>query len=112
MYYCKEDNYYEPYCEKECSGCQDKKTELKDIKYWMKALVEQLYSKEKLDYLDCEQCIEEICSVVDVKIPEGELTIDRKQGVKATYHPMLKEFDVEGWKSWNNNYLKQLKQIA
>ena len=92
------DSEYETVC--------DAEKKLNEARYWLENIVQQLYMTEDLDILDLENCLDELVHLFGLKLPKGDLQVRRK--VTATQHPIMKSFDVEAWKNWNNQYLKQL----
>jgi molybdopterin/thiamine biosynthesis adenylyltransferase len=93
----------EPPCKEECFDCMHKENKIDDIKYWLTNLLEQLYSDEKLDIQDAENCLEELCGVVGIKIPKRDIAIERKHFLKV---PEV----VQSWIQWNNQYIKNQSQ--
>jgi hypothetical protein len=92
----------------ECFGCDEKDNKIDNVKYWLKYLLEQLYSKTAFDCDEFERCLQELCSEVSMKIPKEELCVEHKASLKIATHPMQKTFDIGAWKDWNNNYLKSV----
>lgn len=102
MYIC--DEYYD---ECNCSDCDEKDIKLSNVEYWLAFLLDQLYSYDDLDLLGLERCLEELCGIVNMKVPRGDLNVTRLYKPMPVTHPIQKEFDCETWKQFNNNYLKQ-----
>jgi len=82
---------------------------IEDVRYWLDYLLDQLYSTNKLDLQECERCLEELCSVVGIKVPKEEIAIERKLFPLAQFKAEEKKTSIEDWKKWNNRYLKELK---
>ena len=104
--YYAPDSWYEPDCEPdyECSACDEKEQTLDSAKEFLESLVEMLYSKEALDLNLFENHLDELCHQLDVKIGAGDLQIQRSK--TTSIHTILPI--VEQWKTYNNQYLKQL----
>ncbi len=98
----------EPYCGDNCNQCNSYESKLENVKYWLEYLMDQIYSKSTFDEGEFENCLEELCDSVDMKLPKEQLCITRKNPAPSASNPVMKEFDIEGWKTWNNEYLKQL----
>ncbi len=88
----------------ECFNCQSSENALMDVKYWMKYLLEMLYSKAELCEDEVERSLMEICAVINLKFPTNDLNIERKQFLE----PKHISADVDKWLEWNQLYLKQL----
>ena len=97
------DYYDEPYCEAECFECESKDNQLDDVKYWLKYLLDQLYSSKELDLIELERTLEELGHIVNVNLPERDLSIERR-----TFLPQAYSLPLESWKEFNHNYLKQI----
>jgi|ERR1700720_4627004 len=90
----------------ECYDCSKKQEEIKEIKYWIQALVEQLYSSDQLDLLDFENCLSELCFPLGIKMPVKTLTISRKkqeEKIEPSFSNILDE-----WKEFTKRYSNQL----
>lgn len=74
------DSWYEPDCEPDysCYKCDEKQTVIDEAGEWLKTLVKQLYSKEKLDLLEFENNLDELCHLLNIQIGKGDLNIQRK----------------------------------
>ncbi len=103
MYMYEDDQYGS-----KCFECEEKQNKLNDVKYWIKYIIDQLYSDDELNELELENFLEELCAVVDTKVPIKAMTIQRAPIAKVEYHPITKPFDMQAWVEWNKNHLKQL----
>jgi len=95
--------YEEPNCETECFGCSEKENKIDDIKYWLRSIVDQLYSKEKLDVVEFETALQELCFNVNIRVPIKALEIQRKE-------PKELEKELSTWIQWSKDHLQQLTQ--
>jgi len=99
----------EEYYEKECNQCTLHGATLEDIKYWFIGILDQLYSSAKLDRNDLEHCLEELSHLIGLSVPASQLKVVRAQEAKLM--SIQKTDEVEDWKGWNTEYLKQLALI-
>ena len=96
--------YDEPPAEYECIDCMEKENRLDDVKYWFRAVLDQLYGMEEFKAEDLKRYLEELSAYLSMKIPTHDLAVVRKdRTVELT--PML-----DAWKQANNQYLKILSQ--
>lgn len=98
--------YEEPQAEYECFQCNEKSNRLDDIKYWFRAVLDQLYGMEKFNAEDLQLYLEEMSAYLDMKIPSHDLVVVRK-GCTVDMTPIL---DI--WKTTSNEYLKSLVKIG
>lgn len=91
-----------------CSTCEENSERLSEIKYWFTAALEQFYTNKSIDNLDLENCLDEICHKLGIKLPNGDLDIQRVERMPYTNKSDVKRFDIQEWKSWNNQYLKAI----
>jgi hypothetical protein len=94
--------YDEPQADHECFECMEKSNRLDDVKYWFRAVLDQLYGMEEFNAEDLERYVEELAAYLDMKIPKHELSVVRKDRT-VDMTPML-----EAWKNASHNYLKSL----
>lgn len=72
-----EDYFYEPdHC---CRQCDEKDQVIDESEEFLDEIVQQLYSKESLNKAVLQHCLEELCFRLKVKLPMGELQVDRKK---------------------------------
>lgn len=74
------DSWFEPDCDYEydCDSCDRLHKKLENARDFMEAVVEMMYSKDKLNMDDFERCLEETCSYLDIGFPVDEIQIKRK----------------------------------
>lgn len=82
--------------------CNENKQLVKDLRYWMQAILDQLYGKEEFNVEDLENALDEMVHYLGLKLPMGELQVKLKES-SITKHPMLGD-----WINFNNEYLKQI----
>jgi hypothetical protein len=92
--------YYEPSCE--CFECMEKENRIDDIKYWFRAVLDQLFGLEEFDAEQLERCTEELACYLDMKIPSQPLAVVRKNRM-VDMAPVL-----EAWKQSSIQYLQNL----
>lgn len=98
-------------CEKECFACEESGRTIEDVKYWLEAVVEHIYSKEIPTLEDFERCLQELCATVGMKLPTSEMMMQRngsKLPHKMTLDRINASRDLNWWKVMNNNHLKLL----
>lgn len=61
-----------------CRHCEENEQKLDHAKEWLESVVRQLYSKDKLDCLELENDLDELCHLLGVRMIPGDLTIARK----------------------------------
>ena len=64
-------DYYPDYCRE----CDDHQSKLLDLGYWMKGILECLYSNDPLDTLEFEHCMQEMCYILGMNLPHEPLLI-------------------------------------
>lgn len=73
-----EDGYDEYNFKCRCEDCDEKDHVISNASDFMSAIVEQLYTDKPLDNEELERYLSEICSYLNVSIPEGsKLQIQR-----------------------------------
>ncbi len=98
-------------CEKECYACEESERKIEDVKYWLEAVVEHIYSQEIPTLEDFERCLQELCATVGMKLPITEMMMKRDSiplPHKMTLQRINSSRDLNWWKVMNNNHLKQL----
>ncbi len=63
----------------ECKDCLEKEQMFDEASEYLEEIVQQLYSKDPINYSDLEHCLDELCHYLKVKTIPGDLTICRKQ---------------------------------
>lgn len=61
-------------------------------------ILDHLYGRKPFDEGKLEDCIEELCHLLDVRMPKGELIV----------RPMAQNEMLSDWVKFNNEYLKKL----
>lgn len=90
----------------ECFECSEKENRLDDVKYWFRAVLDQLFGLEEFDAERLEQYAEELAAYLDMKIPRQPLAVIRKNRT-VEMAPML-----DAWKSASVQYLKSLAKTG
>ena len=95
------ESWYEPdyYPEYECHKCDQKDKIVEKAGEYLSAIIKTLYNKDALDLGQLESHLDELCHLLDVKLEQGELQIQRKE------LPFL-----NSWMKFNHDHLKQLTQ--
>ena len=89
----------EPPCE--CMECLEKDNKMQDVRYWFRAVLDQLYGLEEFDLEFLQHSLEQLGACVEIKFPEKPLIVQEKK--PETISEML-----DAWKVYNKNYLKSL----
>jgi hypothetical protein len=63
----------------DCPGCEDKKNKLDNAADFLKGVLNQLYGAEDFEGDRLEYCLDELCTYLGVKIPDGDLMIKQKE---------------------------------
>lgn len=90
----------------ECFECSEKENRLDDVKYWFRAVLDQLFGVEEFDAKSLERYTEELAAYLDMKIPSQALAVVRKNRT-VEMAPML-----DAWKSASVQYLKSLAKTG
>ncbi len=96
-------DYDEPYAEEPCISCEEHEQSTSEIVQWFEALLDLVYSKEPLDEIEFETCLDEIASYLGMKLPDGKVRIAREHPATNMLNQIL-----ETWKTANNQYLRNL----
>lgn len=72
-----------------CRECDEHQSNLLDIGYWFKGVLECLYNNQSLDTLELEHCMQEMCALLGMKLPHEPLMIAK------VISPQNKRVDVE-----------------
>jgi hypothetical protein len=89
--------------EYDCQGCLESELQTKDLKYWYKAILDQVFGLEEFNEGNLLTYLEEMAFVLEMKLPEGKLAI-APEAQEKTYD-ISKQ--LEAWKKFNNQYLFQ-----
>lgn len=65
------------YCD-HCSECEHKSYQIDEVKYWLHDVLSHLYDGLYFNEDDFERSLEELAHVVDIRLPENNLMIQRK----------------------------------
>ena len=100
---------YDDYCydiwddmcvqDNECKKCDEKDKTIFEIEHYFKGMVEILYGKQKFSEGELESCIDEICSLLQMNMPQGTIQVEKKRPSKAAF--------LENWLTYNKEFLKQ-----
>ena len=96
-------DYQDPYAEEDCVDCQEKEQTISEVIHWFEALLDLVYSKEPLDEIEFETCLDEIAGYLGMKLPEGKVLLVREHPATTTLNQIL-----DTWKIANNQYLRNL----
>jgi hypothetical protein len=90
----------------ECDDCLEKSNRLDDVKYWLRAILDQIYGLEEFDESKLENYLDELSGYLNMKLPVRDLVISRKQNKqdRITY--------LDDWKQFNNNFLTAISKGA
>jgi hypothetical protein len=97
------EDYY--FCDQECYDCQTKQDTIDEVKYWLNIVVEQIYSTSELNEASFEDDLDELCTLLKIKLPKGAPQIVRKP--KEAPMPEY----VSHWLQFNKSHLETLKSI-
>ena len=77
----KPDSWYQDDIEPDyrCRECEEKLTTLETASEYLASVVKQLYSKEDLDVGMLESDIDQLCFLLDIKLIDQEMQIQRKK---------------------------------
>jgi hypothetical protein len=99
--YPEYDDYFSPpvYCRE----CDEHQSKLLDIGYWMKGVLECLYNNMPLDTLELEHCLQEMCVLLNMKLPREPLMIAKV--ISRTTQPVTMELSqfISSWIATNKN---------
>ncbi len=90
--------YYERE-EYECYDCDNKQLKLNEAQDFLIPIVNQLYNKAEFDLEHFIFCLDNLCSQLGVKMPDGDIMLQS---------PTPTNIVIDAWKKWNTNYLKSL----
>ncbi len=90
--------------ERECRKCEEKDQTLDEASEWLQEIVKQLYTKDALDVNHLENCLDELCHLLKVKMNTGDIQIARPS---TKNHPMITD-----WMAFNQSFLTKLAQGA
>ena len=96
-------DYEELSLENTCLDCEENEKTTRGIVYWFDVLLESIYSKESLDEIEFEDCLDEIACHLNMKLPEEKMNLVRKEYSNKNMNQVL---DI--WKTENKEYLKIL----
>ena len=93
-------------------GFKEKYWRLGEVKYWVQAIIDQLYGIEAFAEEDLDRYIQELCCCIDMRIPRRaskrmDLVVERKSQAASIDDSLL-----ETWKQFNNQFLKSLNNTG
>lgn len=65
------------YADSVCRQCENHEDKLQKIRYWVSEMVETIYKSEKLEPLELERCLDELCYLTDVELGQDEIKLMR-----------------------------------
>lgn len=79
--YYAPDSWYEPDVEIEhtCYQCDEKDKKIEHMADHMTAIIEMLYSREKLEVAKLEDHLDEVCHALGLKLPAEMPNVERKR---------------------------------
>ncbi len=94
--------------EDDCTGCEDKDKQIKEMKMWINYLLEEMYSRNPIS--EMHRYMEELCHVAEIDFPAITPTLARLP--KQSYAEPVSEVDMicNEWININNQYLNNIKQ--
>lgn len=103
--------YDEPQAEYECFECMEKENRLDEVKYWFRAILDQLYGAEEFNPEKLEDYLQELASYIGMSgkpfLRTLSVTGVRKNRTVEKTTEMLEE-----WKTLNNQYLTTLAKTG
>ena len=69
--------YYDDQPAYECKDCEEKEQKIDDISENFQSLVKQLYSGPFMDEVKLQDCIDNICWLLNLPVPEKMLKVKR-----------------------------------
>ncbi len=94
----------DPYYQTPCLDCEDTAKNIKELTEHFEALLDLAYSKDPFDEVDIEICLDEIAHYLGVKLPKGDIQLERK----LSTGPQKIEDVIESWKESSIHYFNQL----
>jgi hypothetical protein len=85
-----------------CFDCQSKDNQIQDARYWLRAILDQLFGLGDFNKDLLFNSLEEMAHLLDVSLPDRDLSVVRKERT-VDFSKLLEE-----WKKANNDYLKNL----
>jgi hypothetical protein len=89
-----------------CIGCDERQEKLNNAAHWLEGILERLYATDNLNVAALENEFDELCGYLDVKLPKGEMPIQRSKPVRD-FSTMI---PIKEWVKINNQYLQSLKE--
>lgn len=90
--------------ERECERCEERDKQLKEMKYWLTYILEELYSRNPIEEL--ERYLEELFHIANIAQPNKQTTLARQHRKIITSSASKAEKMCEDWLTFNNTYLK------
>src|ERR1700691_5440934 len=89
---------YPEYDRPECFDCEDNRSKVEEMRHWVEALIDEVYSCGAFSEEDFVYYLQEVASILKVQIPKHkELGVQQK--------PTKTNSILETWKNWNINVL-------
>ena len=89
-------------CRPECGRCHEKDQTIDNANDFLDEIVKQLYTPQSLDMQNLCHCIEELCHILDLKMPKSNIQIAQTDP-KAWVDDQLPY--IKTWIELNNRYL-------
>jgi hypothetical protein len=86
----------EPYSH-ECMDCMHKDDVMCDIKYWLRAVLDQLFGLEPFSKEDLSRYLNELTLQLGMDFPKIDLSVEMPDPTRIL---------IDEWKAFNNDYLK------
>ena len=82
-----------------CSDCEMNEQRFDNAREYFDDILRILYGKEKYRIGKLEECIDEVCSALKMKFPNGELQIQKKNKTDTI---------LQNWVEYNQKHLKEI----
>jgi hypothetical protein len=90
----------------DCFDCMEKENRLDDIKYWFKALTDQIFGIEDFDSETLSYYVNELTLRLGIDFPKSPVSVVRKD------HTIDIDKMIDVWKHFNNQYLANLEKTG
>ena len=92
--------------DEECFGCLEKDNRIDDIKYWFRAVLDQLFGVETFDTNQLYFYLEELAQRLGIDTPEPPLAVVRKNQTTDVTQVL------NAWRNFNYQFLKELQKTG
>jgi hypothetical protein len=82
-----------------CFCCEHKEKTIDEAREFVTGIIESLFTTQPFNPNDFMFCLQELCYYLNVKFPEKDIVLNRKNPT---------DMIVESWKKWNTKALKSL----